>query len=43
MFCGLQDADLLLLSLLCHEPYFIVMRENTEAGVSGLAGVMAEL
>jgi hypothetical protein len=31
---GLQDADLLLLSLLCHEPYFIVMRENMEAGVS---------
>jgi len=30
----LQDADLLLLSLLCHEPYFIVMRENMEAGVS---------
>jgi hypothetical protein len=32
--CAAQDADLLLLSLLCHEPYFIVMRENMEAGVS---------
>lgn len=33
---ALQDADLLLLSLLCHEPYFIVMRENMEAGVSSM-------
>ena len=22
-----QDADLLLLALLCHEPHFVVMRE----------------
>lgn len=29
-----QDADLLLLALLCHEPYFTVMRENMERGVS---------
>lgn len=33
VLCVVQDADLLLLSLLCHEPYFTVMRENMEAGV----------
>lgn len=31
--CVVQDADLLLLSLLCHKPYFTVMRESMEAGV----------
>jgi 5'-3' exoribonuclease 2 len=25
-----QDADLLLLTLLCHEPYFRVMREDMQ-------------
>jgi 5'-3' exonuclease len=27
-----QDADLLLLTLLCHEPYFRVMREDMQGG-----------
>ena len=27
-----QDADLLLLALLCHEPYFKVMREDMQGG-----------
>jgi len=33
-----QDADLLLLALLCHEPRMRVWRENMHAGVSSCRG-----
>jgi hypothetical protein len=34
-----QDADLLLLTLLCHEPYFRVMREDMQGGEVGACAV----
>jgi 5'-3' exoribonuclease 2 len=34
-----QDADLLLLTLLCHEPYFKVMREDMQGGEVGAFSV----